>query len=360
MRQIDSRRQEEHNHHMNANILLCTGFLIGLFAAGSGAAADDGPDVVKLGVKLTDGSIVVGVPATNGLPVKTSYASMTVPLKAIDTIRFSDDRENVTLGFANGDQLVGVLNLQALKLRTLFGAVSVGLPLISSLEIRTGGAVPADLLRGLMVRYSFDRDTGEEIEDGSGSENHGTAHGTKWLALGKVGGGCEFPGATGWAEMSCNIAGPDFSFSLWVRIDQDVYGQAILGNYAAHDYGGPGFTLIQYGSPVRNGPYLQLNSGPRGSSINHKVSIADGKWHHIAGTIDEKTYTLYLDGAKVGSSQGRYRAPPRRPWIGKHHVMQGRPVGAWATLLDGAVDEILIFDRTLSEREVMQIHGAQK
>lgn len=334
-------------------------FVSCIFAEGSALGADE-DEPLKLRVELTDGSVVMGVPATNQLPVKTSYATMAIPMKAVSTIRFSEDRQTATLGFANGDQLAGALGMKALDLQTLFGPVAVDLKLVSAIDVRAGGALPAALLRGLLVRYTFDRDDGTKILDRSGKERHGTAHGTKWLAVGKVGGACEFDGTAAWAEVGCDIPGPDLSFSLWVRIDRDVYGQAILGNYASHDYGGPGFTLIQYGSEARNGPYVQLSAGPRGSAINHKVSIADGKWHHVAGVFDKQVYKLYLDGTKVGSSHGPYGTPPRKPWLGKHHVKTGYAVGRWSTLLDGAIDELMIFGRMLSEEEVLQIYRAQR
>ena len=170
-------------------------------------------------MELTDGSIVVGVPAVNGFPVKTSYATMSIPLKAIESIAFSEDKETSTLSLASGDRLTGVLDLNAVKLRTLFGAAIIDLQHVASLEVRSAGSLGARMLRGLVLHFSFDGDDGAAAVDKSEKRNNGTIHGAKRTTRGKAGSAYEFDGIDDRIEVPYDASlfpGKAFTLCAWI------------------------------------------------------------------------------------------------------------------------------------------------
>src|ERR1043166_630080 len=48
---------------------------------------------LQLVVELRDGSRVIGVPSIESLPVRTSFAKVSLPLKQITTVEFGEDRQ---------------------------------------------------------------------------------------------------------------------------------------------------------------------------------------------------------------------------------------------------------------------------
>jgi len=67
----------------------------------------------RLELGLVDGSHIIGIPVIANVPVRTSYATMDIPLAQIHTIKLGDDHETVAVDLQNGDKLTGVITLGA-------------------------------------------------------------------------------------------------------------------------------------------------------------------------------------------------------------------------------------------------------
>jgi hypothetical protein len=80
----------------------------------------------RLGVKLSDGSYIIGVPDDVSLPVRTSFASLDVPLHLVKVGRFKSDRETLCIEFRNGDKLTVVPDVKQLSVTTTVGRVVIG------------------------------------------------------------------------------------------------------------------------------------------------------------------------------------------------------------------------------------------
>lgn len=86
--------------------------------------------------------------------------------------------------------------------------------------------------------------------------------------------------------------------------------------------------------------------------------IADGKWHHVVGVRRGKEIYLYVDGERVGKGTtpgkvaGDNLAPLR---IGGFGVSRYK---RWA--FEGAIDEVRIYNRALSEDEIRERYNTIK
>jgi len=80
------------------------------------------------------------------------------------------------------------------------------------------------------------------------------------------------------------------------------------------------------------------------------LSVPDGVWHHLAATWNGEEMKLYLNGIPAGSKKysGRYVPSGENDFLKIGYIMAG--VGS--VILD--VDEVVIYNRVLSEREISE------
>jgi hypothetical protein len=332
------------------------------FAALMGAAwaGEDkkGEPQLRLELDLADGSRIIGTPAIESVPVQTSYAKMDVPLKEILSMKIGEDHETAFLDLRSGDNLKGVVSLRPIKLETLFGKVSVGVEHINTLRVvLRNGAWPETLARGLILHYSFDRDEGEKVSDESGKGAIGSAHGAKWTVNGKTGGALEFDGqndyVTGPAD-SPAFQNDEHTVSAWVRMPRSD-GKM---NAGIAGYWGPGADS-GYGLCFAGSGQLGMIEGQK-STWQYALSgvpVDDGQWHHLVGIRKNSNALLYVDGIKQpGATDLKPLFPAGQklmlgyldaPQVPRQHFQ-------------GTMDEVMVFNRALSEEEIKQLFDCQK
>lgn len=98
----------------------------------TGAQAEQ---LVTLEVTLTDGSRVVGKPATEKVSVETDYAKIAIPLNQIASVTVGDDRKTASIVLRNGDNLAGKLRLDQINLEACFGSVLIPLDKLAMLKV---------------------------------------------------------------------------------------------------------------------------------------------------------------------------------------------------------------------------------
>lgn len=80
------------------------------------------------------------------------------------------------------------------------------------------------------------------------------------------------------------------------------------------------------------------------------IVITDGKWHHAVGTYNGRNLIQYVDGVAYGNRLFGEQVPASHP-TEKLHIGAMGPGGAGLGM-DGSVDEVVIFNRGLTEEEV--------
>ena len=150
-----------------------------------------------------------------------------------------------------------------------------------------------------------------------------------------------------------------FTIECWLKLNEKKQDWArfheILTNTLRDR--GPGFRwLFFYGSAqLRSGD--GVNTSPGASSNQSKVHIPNNSWFHLALTFDGENSIIYLDGQVIAKSSA-LRTLSITSGDGKLSV--GAYRYGYAYSLDGAIDELKIYSRPLSETEIILSYNAIK
>ncbi len=263
-------------------------------------------------------------------------------------IQFITNRPSARVILRNRDHVKGVVGLSDLDLETLFGRVSVPLKLATRIVIfpQNNGNLPD----GLVLWYSFDADTEDQVTDQSGHEHHGRMEKATRVAEGKVGSAMRF-GAYGAAIRVGNPPGlrlQDFTIAAWVKRESKTQVCADHEDGLIFSYGRYG-----YGLGLRRNGHLILTKVDQGS-IMSQATTNDMDYHHLAVTKSGHQVTFYRDGAPVQTME--YKAV--------FEFTTDAAVGARGDNLQnmflGCIDEVMVFKRALTEAEIKAIYNAQK
>jgi hypothetical protein len=207
----------------------------------------------------------------------------------------------------------------------------------------------AGVPEGLVLYLSFDDADNDVIEDLSGNGNDGENHGAKPIE-GKHGMALEYEGLTTWVTVPHTDQlsfGPDDSLTAacWVKILGPPSGQ---GNFLAKYAVGAGTTPF-YGMfhNANNKVHAYIRDAGGTAVEPWSVDIInDDQWHHLALIRDreEKKIYLYVDG-----NMDFEAADTTGDLSNDVPLAIGRHTGEF---LIGAVDEVMVFRRALSEDEV--------
>jgi hypothetical protein len=234
--------------------------------------------------------------------------------------------------------------------RFLLLVVSVGTFLIVSV------ARAQLVLDGLVAYWSFEQNTieGKNVKDVVG-KNHGVEVGSVKYVAGKVGQAIKVDGAN-----SIDIEGTDtlnfagkktLSVAAWVNPGDKSPVQGVVAGCCG--------TIVAQRDAL--GWALRFDGRNAGQELEFIVDapvnawVGDGgfgaaitpvgEWHHLVGTFAEKEMVLYLDGKEIkrgpsgGAAIGSNRSETE---IG--HAQDG----GWI----GLIDEVLIYNRELTAKEV--------
>lgn len=212
--------------------------------------------------------------------------------------------------------------------------------------------IPTD---GLVAYYSFD--------DGTATDNSGNGHDGQIFGAvitpGKSRVGLYFNGADAYvnAGYSSDFDLPTFTIGGWAKFtgSGDNY-QQIISKHT--NYGGirEGYTLVYVKDDVGTGGVnsntLTFFTGSGGSGYNHIYSdlVESDRWYYVVGTYDGTEKCLYIDGILVGSSITNIGQSNTDLLIGCSDTPQ------LANYFRGVIDEVIIYNRTLSDSEISSLY----
>ncbi|MBW8040457.1 MAG: hypothetical protein FVQ85_10695 [Planctomycetes bacterium] len=199
--------------------------------------------------------------------------------------------------------------------------------------------------------WMFDEGQGVIAYDSSGT-NHGFVQGATWTT-GKINGALSFDGLNDYVDMADtvkNYLGTDYTVSTWIKANTISLNKAIISYRHSTDVNPVLFSLGQY--------YTDVHFAVRDNSLNLAQSafvdaITANTWYHVAGVREENNVNIYVNGVSgTPVSETLGAITPDNLKIGATQ-WGGNPV---SDHFNGAIDDVMIFNRALSEEEIWEIY----
>jgi len=142
------------------------------------------------------------------------------------------------------------------------------------------------------------------------------------------------------------------TYSVWVKKKENGQRQHILGDWSYTNGEGQ---RIEYQS--NNIPRFTIETSESGNiDVESDSEITDFNWHHIVGVYNETNLLLYIDGIEQLSKpsiSGNTMDNIADFQLGISGDKSSYP-------FNGSIDEVLIFNRSLSSTEISEIYNEQK
>ncbi|VVB69385.1 Concanavalin A-like lectin/glucanases superfamily protein [uncultured archaeon] len=248
----------------------------------------------------------------------------------------------------------------------LFGRamIAVLLGLMCMLASASIQRIPAGVpTAGLDSYYSFDDGT---ARDDSGNGNDGQLQGAATIVLGMIGDAVSLDGISSSVNVrnaSALNTGSQVTISFWMKADPGNAMDKCCQGLVTTDYYG---IEISGGRDPRVGVNFFTNTGgsfyQTSDAVGGGSPVSPGQWHYVVGVYDGSTMRLYIDGSLVAQ---RPQSGSISPMLGGSFLAIGSEDGRTsapsligARYFRGLIDEVAIYNRALSDDEVLSIFKA--
>lgn len=189
------------------------------------------------------------------------------------------------------------------------------------------------------------------MTDRSGGGHTAEVRGATWTSDGVTSGALRFQGRDNYIRVRDLPLTDNTQIGLCLWIKNPPTTCNIIAKWPRTGLS-PGSYLFSV-SNGRVGFHLFLN-GASTPLTGRSLVPNDGQWHHIAGTYDGSEMRVYLDGVLDGSmaAEGDIDRIDSDVWLGR--LVDG------SYPFTGSMDEVRIYERSLSEDEVKQIYRCHK
>jgi len=230
-----------------------------------------------------------------------------------------------------------------------------------------GSRYPESLTKGLVLHYDFNTRVTGSVKDLSGCGNDGKITGAKWLSSGRSlrNGTIRFDGKDD------NITVPDspvlrfdkgLTSAMWVRIDNDKRHQTLIAKY--HVKMKQREFALNYndrrhaGTAHRVQATISAKGAPfAGGVLTTDIAVTKRTWHHVVLRFAPTDMRVYVDG-KNHSGRFALGSPPRSVYDSNRPIIIGSSEETENQTLDGYIDDVMIWNRALSEEEIEQLYKA--
>ena len=122
---------------MHRTLIILTAVLLSCRCAFPADKAKPAPGTnTAFTVTLTDGSVLMCHPKLKEVPLKTSYAELTIPIERISIISNSVTKGESTIAMKNGDIVRGKCGLTEIEVDSLLGKLKIPLAKITEIDAR--------------------------------------------------------------------------------------------------------------------------------------------------------------------------------------------------------------------------------
>ena len=185
--------------------------------------------------------------------------------------------------------------------------------------------------------FNFDEGEGTQISDTSGAHSFTLGDGITWTD-GKMGSGLDFSGA-GRIELGYRDLDKNWSVGLWVNRRESVEHNAVLMSGATGE-----IKLDQYQNTGKVGVTAY---GVEDATFDYSAPMDE--WVHLTFVSNDQGTTLYVNGVEQDHIDLAINGPMNR--IGGNNSVNLAGGG----LLNATIDQLSVFDRSLTADEVKDL-----
>tara|TARA_X000001036_G_scaffold384888_1_gene379125 strand:- start:34 stop:513 length:480 start_codon:yes stop_codon:yes gene_type:complete len=154
--------------------------------------------------------------------------------------------------------------------------------------------------------------------------------------------------------------GSEFTLSHWIRFDDHVldFPGHVAASFSVGAAGTPEPIRSAISHDGRVGGSVTDGSSNGVTSFGPGSNINDSEFHHVAISVSAGLFEHYVDGLLVDSVtiSGPVALGTLNAYVGLH-VWNGG--ASRSSRLDGAIDELLLYNRSLSADEIGQFRPQQ-
>ncbi|MBK6697350.1 MAG: LamG domain-containing protein [Myxococcales bacterium] len=197
-------------------------------------------------------------------------------------------------------------------------------------------------------------------EDTKGA-NEGTLigdAGDAGFTTGKVGVAFSFDGTDRYvqvnAQSSLDMSAGDFTVDVWFKLASLATDQTIFQKLSGSTTADPSY-FIEFSSPnaLR---FAVLETVSNRNDLSVTTTLAAGTWYHFAAVRSQNSSTIYLDGVAIGSQDAG--AAVNTGTGGGARIGRAAHDSGIVRPVNGAVDELAIYNRALSAAEIQAVFAA--
>ncbi|MFA6214576.1 MAG: LamG-like jellyroll fold domain-containing protein, partial [Candidatus Micrarchaeia archaeon] len=214
-----------------------------------------------------------------------------------------------------------------------------------------------------LLNMPFDRQvtstSANQILDYSTNANHGqlgagtASYAPAWTASGKVGGAYDFDGSNDRIYLDDGLLLTNSTtLSMWVKLDTAIgqgahnYYPGLISSSALAVY--DDFITFANGTGGTGRILYEDSAGTTKASSNF-AKPGTGVWIHVAIAMSStRAPTFYLNGSAVGSSSSS-------SYVSLNYIGRGYGGATSQGTLNGIIDEVVLFDRTLTAEQISMI-----
>ena len=200
----------------------------------------------------------------------------------------------------------------------------------------------------LVLCYTFDDISGTTVKDGSSYENDGIISGDPIYVPGVSGKAIKFDGVDDYVTVADSMISDDFTLEAWVKSDTNIYPGwwQLISDYSRFILGSttPDSNSLRFAMATQSSGWQYATTyNPTVSEINN--------WHHIVVTRNSSSgeVKLYFNGELKSINVmdvNPLRTDNRDLDIGRRNYDED------PYFFDGYIDEVRIYNRTLTDGEV--------
>jgi hypothetical protein len=301
----------------------------------------------QLVVTLHDGSRVVGTASADRLDIRTDYGELAIPLTRL--LEMNGENGHFLIRLRNGDRFACQLRTPQLLLATRFGEQTIPAARIQNIR--------ASVMSGIVAWWSA---------DGDAKDRWGRHHGTGSFELapdrhGRPNSAFNFADARHTIRVAdhSQLDTPErFSLAAWIRprsfrgpyshnsfIISKWYTRPTTGSFI-FGLGLQGELRLCVATSVEGFLEKELRSQP--------ASIPLDSWTHVAATFERGHVALYINGNVAVSAffEEVQRTEPKEYTHDEINIG-----GFWGKYYDfqGAMDELMVFNRALTPTEIANL-----